>query len=159
MKVTNIHKRTIHQPKSVIVKILETLSTTNDQIWPYEKWPAMRFKEGLREGAKGGHGPIKYTIEKYEPGKLIQFKFSKPTGLNGIHKLEIFESGDNKTRLVHTIAMNAVGKGLLLWIFIIRSFHNALIEDAFDKVENHFLDEKKITKWNIWVRIWRKILG
>ncbi|MCF6348922.1 MAG: hypothetical protein L3J20_11585 [Flavobacteriaceae bacterium] len=36
--------------------------------------------------------------------------------------------------------------------------HNAFMEDAFDKVENHFLTEKKETEWSIWVKILRRIL-
>lgn len=139
-------------------KLLKTLSTNNDKIWPFEKWPAMKFKEGLKEGAKGGHGPIRYMIEKYKPDEIIQFKFSKPTGFNGIHKFEILGLDKEKTELKHTIEMDAVGKGLLTWIIAIRSLHNALLEDALDKVENQFLTEKRKTEWNIWVKTIRKIM-
>ena len=52
--------------------------------------------------------------------------------------------------------MNTVGKGTLIWIFGIRSLHNALIEDGLDKLENDFLENKKMSKWNFWVRFLRK---
>ncbi|WP_186434942.1 hypothetical protein [Gillisia sp. Hel_I_86] len=71
------------------MELLETLATENDKIWPTEKWPAMKFKNGIRTGANGGHGPIRYSVEKYEPNEIIQFRFSKPEGFNGIHKFEI----------------------------------------------------------------------
>ncbi len=52
--------------------------------------------------------------------------------------------------------MNTEGKGTLIWIFAIRSLHNALIEDAFDKLENNFSNNIKFTKWNMCVRFIRK---
>jgi hypothetical protein len=158
LKVINIHKRILNQPKEKVSELLETLSTDNDRIWPFENWPAMKFKGGLKEGAKGGHGPIRYSIEKYKPNNLIQFKFSRPTGFHGIHKFEILDLGNGKTELKHTIEMDAVGKDLLTWIIAICSLHNALLEDALDKVENQFLTNKKKTEWNIWVKIMRKIM-
>jgi len=50
LKVLNIHKRTINQPKYKLEEILKTLSTDNDLIWPNEKWPAMKFKGGIKVG-------------------------------------------------------------------------------------------------------------
>ena len=155
MKVLNIHKRIINQPKTNITKLLETLATENDKIWPNEKWPAMRFKEGVKIGSKGGHGPIRYSIEKYS-NDLIQFRFSKPYGFNGIHKFEISALSEEETEIKHTIEMHTVGKATFLWLFVIRSLHNALIEDAFDKLENNFLEKQKSTKWNFWVKFLRK---
>ena len=156
MKVLNIHKRTINQPKDKVTELLKTLSTENDRIWPKEKWPEMKFKEGIQIGAKGGHGPIRYTTEKYNPNEIIQFRFLKPNGFNGIHKFEIKELDKEKTEIKHTIDMNTEGKGTLIWTFAICSLHNALIEDGFDKLENNFSDNRKSTEWNIWVKFLRK---
>ncbi len=158
MKVVNIHKRVINHPKEKVSELLETLSTKDDRIWPYEKWPAMKFNKGLVEGSKGGRGPIRYSIEKYIPNKFIQFRFIKPTGFRGIHKFEIIGLEKGTTELTHTIDMDVAGKGLLIWIFAIRSLHNALLEDALNKVENQFLNEKRKVNWSIWVKFLRKIL-
>jgi hypothetical protein len=54
--------------------------------------------------------------------------------------------------------MEVSGKGMLLWLFAIRSLHDALLEDAFDKIENHFSKEKNKSNWSIWVKFLRKIL-
>lgn len=156
MKVLNIHKRIIHRPKNEVAELLRSLSTENDKIWPKEKWPAMKFKEGIKVGAKGGHGPIRYSVEKYNPNEIIQFRFSKPNGFNGIHKFEIKEMTKEKTEIKHTIDMNTVGKGTLTWVSGIRSLHNALIEDGFDKLENNFSENQKSTEWNFWVKFLRK---
>lgn len=158
MKVLNIHHRIINQPKTVVVELLKTLATKEDKIWPKEKWPAMRFKQGLIEGAKGGHGPIRYFVKKIVPDESIEFQFTKPTGLIGIHKFEMKEIGKNQTEIKHTIDMQTNAVGTLQWKTFIRVLHDALIEDAFDKVENHFSNQEKKTPWSWWVKLLRMIL-
>ena len=158
MKVINIHKRTINQPISKVARLMKTLSYKNDSVWPIEKWFPMKFKEGIKVGAKGGHGPIRYSVEVYNPNKLIQFRFSNPKGFNGIHKFELKELKDQKTEIIHTIDMNTKGKGTLIWLFAIHSLHNALIEDGFDRMENILSTASKKTEWNLWVKIIRKLI-
>ncbi|SFZ92591.1 hypothetical protein SAMN05428642_102814 [Flaviramulus basaltis] len=116
----------------------------------------MKFKNEIKVGANGGHGPIRYSVEEYNPNKIIQFRFSKPKGFNGIHKFEIKELDKKKTEIKHTIDMNTAGKGTLIWAFAIRPLHNALIEDGFDKLENNFSVDKKSSTWNFWVKFLRK---
>ncbi|WP_421877546.1 hypothetical protein [Marinoscillum sp.] len=119
----------------------------------------MLFKQGIKVGAQGGHGPIKYEVELYDPQEIIQFRFSKPNGFHGIHKFEIQTLTKTTTEIKHTIDMQTTGKGTLLWLLGIRSLHNALVEDGFDKLENIFQKPQKITKWNFWVRFLRKLLA
>ena len=158
MKVVNIHKRTIDQPKEKIAELINTLATDQDKIWPSEYWPEMKFNGGLKEGAEGGHGPIKYTVEKYVPGELILFRFLKPTGYHGIHKFEMTGSNNGTTEIKHTIDMNATGMGVLSWAIVIRWLHDALMEDFFDKIENQFSQVQQKTEWTVWVRFLRAIL-
>jgi hypothetical protein len=40
----------------------------------------------------------------------------------------------------------------------IRWLHDAYIEDAFDKVENHFSEDKKSSEWTWWVKTLRKVM-
>lgn len=157
MRVLNIHNRIIKQPKIIVVELLKTLATENDKVWPKEKWPKMIFKDGIKIGAKGGHGPIRYSVEKYNPNEIIQFRFLKPKGFNGIHKFEIKELGKQKTEIKHTIDMYTKGLGTLTWIFAIRSLHNALIEDGFDKIEKNYCEEYKTSHWNFWVKFLRQL--
>ena len=159
MKVINIHKRILDQPIQKVAERLATLSKENDVIWPTEKWPKMQFKNGIGLGAKGGHGPIRYSVEKYNPLEIIQFRFLKPNGFNGIHKFELRELADKKTEIKHTIDMNAKGKGILIWLFAIHSLHNALIEDGSDKLENSFSPINKKTQWSLWVKMVRYLLA
>ena len=118
----------------------------------------MRLNNGLQPGSSGGHGPIGYTVQTHRPGELVQFEFSKPKGFIGIHRFEIIVLGDNRCEIKHTIDMHATALAALQWVLAIRWLHDAFIEDAFDKVENHFLTEPKRTEWSAWVKILRRIL-
>lgn len=157
MKVTNTHKRIINQPKQNISPLLKTLSAKDDKVWPKQYWPAIKFENGLSLGAVGGHGIIKYVIENYNQGESITFRFLKPKGFNGIHKFDINTINETTTEIKHSIDMETKGLATLQWMFVIRWLHDALIENAFDCVENNFLATKKFTKWNAWVHIWRFI--
>ena len=159
MKVVNIHHRVIQQPKEKIAQLLSTLATKEDKIWPYEKWPAIRFKKGLQLGASGGHGPIKYTVTQHIPGEYIHFTFDKPTGFNGYHALKIKPIDENSTEIRHILKMNTTGIDILTWALTIRWLHDALIEDAFDKIENYFSKVEKVSSWGLWVKLWRKLLA
>ena len=68
------------------------------------------------------------------------------------------EINDNQTEIKHTIDMQTNLVGTLQWKTFIRVLHDALIEDAFDKVENYFSSEKKKTEWSGWVKFLRMLL-
>jgi len=159
LKVVNIHTRIITQPAEKIAELLDTLATREDKIWPQEHWPPMRFNGGLRLGARGGHGPIRYTVEELKPGKLVKFRFFAPKGFNGYHLLEVNPVDDQKTELRHVLKMTTGGFAMLSWPIVYRWLHDALVEDALDKAENHFIETPKKPNWNFWVRFLRKILS
>jgi len=158
MKVLNIHKRIIDQPKLEMSKLFETLSSKEDKMLAINKWPPMKLDKGLQVGSKGGHGLIGYFVTKYKEGEFIQFQFTKPRGFNGIHEFKITELDDSKTEIKHIVDVTASGVGIFTWSIAIRWLHDAYIEDALDRVENHFLTDKKKTEWNLWVKFLRKIL-
>ncbi|MDG2450145.1 MAG: hypothetical protein P8M34_10925 [Saprospiraceae bacterium] len=120
----------------------------------------MRFREGLMLGAKGGHGPIKYIVKRIVDDQLVEFQFTSPNNFDGIHKLEFFEENDSNTTIRHTIDMETRGVlATLQWLVAIKHLHDALIEDAFDKVENLFNSTPKKTRWSSWVKTLRWLLG
>lgn len=138
----------------MVAPLLATLSTEQDLVWPNKKWPRMKFKEGLVLNAKGGHGPIRYYISDYVPNKSIEFTFTQPSGFHGTHDLKLIPRGKN-TEVKHTINMLTRGKATILWLFAIRWLHDALLEDALDKVEGQFSEDVQLSKWNPWVRFLR----
>ncbi len=159
MKVTNIHERMLKQPSHRVSPLLSTLASgQEDLIMPHEKWPAMRLDRGLRVGSKGGHGPIRYIVRAYVPGERIRFEFTGPKGFHGTHEFEILAISPTETCMRHTIEMITRGRGTLAWAVAIRWLHDALVEDAFDNVENYFTNEGKSTPWSPWVRFLRMVL-
>ena len=157
MKVLNIHRRKFDVPVEKLAEVMNTLSSDRDLVWPSESWPAIRLSEGLKKGSKGGHGPIKYFVEDFIQGKSIVFRFTQPKGFAGVHKFELREISEYQSELIHTIDMRTSGSGTLKWLLAIRWLHDALVEDALDKVDNHFSHGSKSTKWNPIVRFWRMI--
>lgn len=158
MNINNIHKRTINKSIDNISPLLSDITALNRLFWPHEKWPRIRFKNGLSTGNSGGHGPIRYDIEKYQPGQYIHFRFTKPKGIVGHHKLELNKIDDLNTEIKHSVVAQSYGMGTYKWLFIIRWLHDALLEDAMDKIENQVTSKTKHTSWNLWVRILRWFL-
>lgn len=158
MKVLNIHKRLILTSKDAVSQVFATLATADDKVWPNEYWPRIKFRDGLKIGSNGKHGPIHYEIVNYDPSSIITFKFQKPIGFNGIHKFEITELSKSQTQIKHTIKMETVGLGTLKWLIAIRWLHDALIEDAFDKIENSINNTQMRTQWSAWVKFLRMVL-
>lgn len=158
MKVLNIHTRKLAEPRERVLALLTTLSSENDRIWPDENWPKMRFEDGMKTGSDGGHGPIRYKLVEYNPNGNIVFNFQKPVGFNGIHKLEVSAIDSSNTEIRHTIDMTTTGTGTFLWSVAIGPLHNALIEDAFDKIQDQFGHNFTKSKWSLWVRVLRAVL-
>lgn len=155
MKIENVHSSVYPVSTSELGWVLDTLSSNNDLIWPTELWPAMKFKNGLVIGSSGGHSPIRYSVEKYIPEKLVVFRFLSPSGFEGTHSFEVESRGDKEAQLTHRIAMNAVGTAKFSWPVIIRPLHDALLEDCLAKVSVSLGLEPKKLEWSNWVKFLR----
>lgn len=157
MKIINIHKRVLSQPKHEVAKLFRTLGTENDLMLATDKWSPLKLDKGLQVGSKGGHGPMKYFVTDFQEDNSITFQFDL-TGFNGFHKFHLTELETNRTELSHIIDMTTTGAASIKWALAIRWLHDAYIEDAFDKVENHFTENKKSSQWSWWVVTLRKIM-
>jgi hypothetical protein len=100
---------------------------------------------------------MKYFVTEYQQDRSITFQFDLP-GFNGFHKFELRELETDKTELSHIIDMTTVGSATLKWTFAVRWIHDAYIEDAFDKINNHFSVYKKNSEWSWWVKTLRKFI-
>jgi hypothetical protein len=133
-RIENIHARDLPVAASHAQSLLRSLGTRDNPMWPWPRWPAMRFKDGLAVGAHGGHVPIRYRIETIEPQR-IQFRFTAPRGIEGIHAFAIEATGEASCRLTHTMRIQATGPARLSWPLLFRPLHDALLEDALDRAE------------------------
>lgn len=146
--IVNIHERVIPASVDLVGRMIDTLASTGDMVWPHERWPALQLDRPLQVGAAGGHGPIRYRVESYEPGRKIRFRFLSPEGFVGTHGFDVEDAGGRVSKLRHVIEMRTVGIAFLNWSLIIRPLHDALLEDALDKVEGAFRDVGPPRVWS-----------
>lgn len=135
MAVLNIHERRLAAPGDAVGALIDQLASPDDLLWPRDRWPAMRFDRQLGVGATGGHGPVRYTVVGYAPGRWVRFGFTGPRGFVGFHEYTVHENGPEDTVLRHTLAMRLTGAARLTWPALYRTLHDALIEDSLDRAE------------------------
>lgn len=136
--VYNTHQREIAAPASEVGPLIDSLAGKNDRLWPRSEWPAMRLNGPLGVGAAGGHGPVRYFVTAYEPGRRIEFQFTSPSGFNGHHSFTATSLTDTLTLLRHELSMSSSGTAKLTWPLFFRPMHDALIEESLDRAENEF---------------------
>lgn len=159
MHVLNVHERLLDAPASHVGALLDSLSSADDALWPHRDWPAMRFDRPLGVGAVGGHGPIRYTVEEYTPGRQVRFRFTGPRGFDGTHAFHVEPSDGGRTLLRHVIDMEATGPAPLSWTLLYRPLHDALLEDALDRAERAVGGTPRPRAWSRWVRILRWLVA
>jgi hypothetical protein len=144
MKITNVHERAIPNAGALI----DTLASADDRVWPRADWPPLELDRPLSVGARGGHGPVRYHVVAYEPGKSLVFEFEKgdlSDGFIGTHRFDV--AGDIVT---HTLDMDATIPAAFRWYTFVAPLHDALVEDALDRAEGI-----KRHRWSRWVRVLR----
>ncbi|MER5254928.1 DUF2867 domain-containing protein [Streptomyces sp. NPDC002855] len=131
--VLNEHERVIEAPAEVVGALLDRLSTEDDPLFPTPAWAAMIFDRPLGVGATGGHGPVRYSVTEYEPGRRVRFAFTPPD--NGFHELSVEPMGEGRCRVRHVLETEPRGRDRLLWPALVRPLHDTIIEEVFDNVE------------------------
>jgi hypothetical protein len=157
MRVQNIHHRRIKGSQESVGALIDSLASRDDRLWPRDAWPAMRFEVGLKPGAIGGHGPVRYEIQRYAPGSEIRFEFRSPKGFDGTHGYSVVPDAEGCPVLSHSIDMEVHGSARLLWPFVFRPLHDALIEDSLDRAEHAVTGHvERQRSWSPYVRLLRR---
>lgn len=158
--VHNLHEREINAPAEEVGLLIDSLSSKTDRLWPRQEWPAMRLDGPLRVGAHGGHGPVRYTVTHYEPGRRVGFEFTAPTGFNGSHSFTAVPHAEGSTMLRHELVMTLSGIAMLTWPLFYRPLHDALIEESLDRAERACGDSpKRPARRSLWTNILRAPLS
>ncbi|AZK94833.1 MULTISPECIES: SRPBCC family protein [Streptomyces] len=156
MAVRNVHERRIAAPPELIGALLDGLASEDDPLWPVADWPGMRLEPGLAVGAAGGHGPVRYTVVAYEPGREVRFRFTGPSGFDGHHEFTVHPAGDGTTLLRHTLLLVPHGPARLTWPLFFRPLHDAVLEDALDRAERAGTGTvARPARWSPYVRLLR----
>lgn len=116
----------------------------------------MSLDRPLQVGAVGGHGPIRYEVEEYEPGRIVRFRLHAPHGFDGWHGFEVVAAGAQQTTLRHVLEMTAHGPALFTWPLVFQPLHDALVEDCLDRAAQAVGEASASRRWSLWVRILRR---
>jgi len=133
--VLNVHEREIAAPLNEVGALIDSLASKEDRFWPCDHWPPMRLDQALCLGAAGGHGPVRYFVSRYDPGRLVEFQFTSPAGFQGQHAFTAVGRGEQSTLLRHEITLSPKGSAIITWPMFFRPLHDALIEEAMDRAE------------------------
>ena len=137
---------------------IDGLSGEHDVLWPRDRWPAMVLSPGLRPGARGGHGPVRYHVEEYVPGRRVSFRFDGAgltAGLDGRHVFELVPRRHHVI-LRHVVDAECDVKTWLKWRILIGPLHDALLEDALDRFASALPGQPpRPARWSPWVRFLR----
>jgi len=121
----------------------------------------MRLDGPLGIGASGGHGPVRYVVEEYEPGRTVRFRFTRPAGFRGHHAFRIAPAPDESgVLLTHELTMTVVGSARLTWPLFFRPLHDALIEESLDRAMTEVGDEPEVVAVrSLWVKTLRAVMS
>jgi hypothetical protein len=159
MRVHNVHRRAIGSPGQ-LGALLDGLGSDADRLWPRDRWPRLRLDGPLRIGARGGHGPVRYQVELYEPSRRIRFRFERPRGFDGTHEFCVIADPEGPAQLVHVLEARMSGAARLSWSLMFCPLHDALIEDALDNAERQVTGRlQRPARWSTYVRALRRVLA
>ena len=136
MRIQNVHSRELPAPVERAWELVAGLASERDELWPIARWPTtpVEFDRPLGPGAKGGHGLIRYDVERCEPGRRVVFRFARKSGLDGTHEFEVQPINAGRSRLTHTLDTR-LGWKLMPVYPVLRVAHDALLEDLLDNAE------------------------
>ncbi|WP_454084602.1 SRPBCC family protein [Georgenia sp. Marseille-Q6866] len=131
--IRNVHEREIAADAEWVGELINSLASSSDRLWPRDQWPAMRLDRPLGIGAAGGHGPVRYVVEAFRPGRSVTFRFIRPVGFHGSHGFSVTAVGERSSVLRHELVMRVSGGAAVTWPLVFRPLHDALIEECLDR--------------------------
>lgn len=158
--IRNLHGREVAAPVDEVGLLIDSLASEKDLLWPSGAWPALRLDGDLRVGAAGGHGPVRYVVTQYEPGRRITFRFTRPRGFEGSHAFTASYRSSESTLLQHELVMKVHGTAVLTWPLFYRPLHNSLIEESLDRAERECgIEPERPAHRTAWTRTLRRLLS
>ena len=153
MHLVNVHQRLLRASPERVSELLASLGSPGDRLWPRNGWPRMRLDGPVAAGAAGGHGPIHYRVEAWEPGRLVRFRFTGMRGVEGWHAFEILDATPQHCVLEHRMEARLTGMTRLKWACVIRPLHDACVEDALSQAQASLGETPRAVRWSPRVRL------
>lgn len=153
MQMVNVHQRLLRASPERVSELLASLGSPGDRLWPRNGWPRMRLDGPVAVGAAGGHGPIRYRVEAWEPGRMVRFRFTSMRGVDGWHAFEILDATPQHCVLEHRMEARLTGMTRLKWACVIRPLHDACVEDALSQAQASLGETSRVVPWSPMVRL------
>lgn len=163
MKVSNVHERVVPCSRQEAHEIVGTFGTLTDRMYPFDRWPNMYLEGAPGPTAVGSvfnRGAARLVITQFENGERIRYswRFLKPAGFDGSHTGTVEDLGDGRMMFRSVIDMRTRSTtATLLWLFVMRPLHDAVVQDSFDKLERELGRTPPPRAWSLWVRMLRRI--
>ncbi len=158
MQIHNVHERVLNVPLDEAAPLIDQLGQPDDLMFPTPEWPPMILDGPLEVGAHGGHGPMRYSVSRYEPGQLAEFATDPGIGIVGTHAFSLEKLDDGRTLLRHTVQGELDGSMRVVWPVALRWIHDAMVEDILDQAERSTGHQpRKRQGWSPWVRALRAL--
>jgi Protein of unknown function (DUF3995) len=135
IRVRNTHRRLFAAEVGAVGALLDQLGRDDDALWPHGRWPSIRLHRPITVGEPSGHGDVRYTVDEYIPGTTLQFRFDPSSGFVGRHGLTVEAQADGLVALTHTLDASLSGSSRIVWILMIRSMHDQLVEEMLGNAE------------------------
>lgn len=156
--VTNVHERLIPAPASQVGQSLDRIGGADDTWWPAPAWPAMVLEAPLGVWVRGSHGPIRYQVTEYVPGRSVVFTFDERVGLRGTHRFDVIPRDSQSCYVRHVVEGRTTGSMRLVWPAAMRWLHDAVVEDLMDRVATDAgHPPAQRAQWSWWVRQIRRV--
>ncbi|WP_418959112.1 DUF2867 domain-containing protein [Streptomyces tritici] len=131
--VRNVHERTLSAFAETVGALLDRLAGADDPLFPSPAWAPLRLDRPLSVGADGGHGPVRYAVTAYQPGRSVRFDFAPPS--DGHHRLDVEPLGPGRCRLRHVLVERQGPLDALSWALAVRPVHDTVVEELLDNAE------------------------
>jgi hypothetical protein len=113
----------------------------------------MVLEAPLGAWVRGGHGPIRYQVTEYVPGRSVVFTFDEGVGLRGTHRFDVIPRDAESCYVRHVVQGRTTGRMRLVWPLAMRWLHDAVVEDLMDRVETDAgQPPAQRATWSWWVR-------
>lgn len=153
--VLNVHERALPVPPEQVGALIDSLGSEEDRLWP-PGWPPVRFERPLAVGVLGGHGPVRYVVSHYVPGRWVRFRFTGPRGFEGFHEFSVESPGDEGAVLRNTLVVRPQGMCWLGWVLFFRPLHDAAFRHSLDCAERVLTGRvARPVSWGWYVRLLR----
>ncbi len=130
--IRNEHLRVTDGDIGRAERLLATLGSPGDLLWPTGRWPAMELDHGLANGSAGGHGSVRYRVITSRQRSVV-FEMARDSQLEGCHELACRPVGEHEVLWTHRLDLAPTLPAPVMRVVL--ALHDGILEDLLDNAE------------------------